>query len=111
MTQMTVKPITGYELAKLVGTIPKDVLSRAERSVLRAMADHYPNIWPRVAVLGGEAGYSETICRRALRQLEKRKLIALKEGSNRKGGRHPAAYIIDVSAVMLLAADKNEPSQ
>jgi hypothetical protein len=103
---MSRKPSGGYELSFLVKQIPTDVLPRLERAVLRALADHYPNIWPSVALLGKEAGYCRSSTAQALRNLEKRKLIALKDGSSRKGGRQTATYIIDIAAVMLLAAAK-----
>jgi len=104
--------MTGYELAKLIGQIPTTMLPRAERAVLKAMAEHHPRIWPSAATLGREAGYSPKITSGALTKLLHRKVIALANGSTRKGGRNKTTrYVINVEAVLALVPPKRNPVQ
>jgi hypothetical protein len=100
--------MTGFELAKLVSRIPPDALPRAERAVLQAMAYRYPNIWPAVATLGAEAGYSPAITSKSLTGLLERKLIEIADGSNRKGGKKVTTrYVINEQAITTLALVKD----
>ncbi len=80
--------MTGFELAKLVSDIdcevweavnrlaqtpahPKERISaKSKKAVLRALAEHYPNIWPSVDVIAEKSGYGTTQTRAALRELE-----------------------------------------
>jgi len=103
--------MTGFELAKLVGQIPTTVLPRAERAVLRAMADRYPKIWPSVPTLATEAGYGAVQTRKALNRLLNRKLIDVAPGSHRRGGHEVTTrYVIDVEAVKSLVPTKPDTS-
>src|SRR5438874_1979300 len=74
--------MTSFKLSKLVTSIP---LAGIKRAVLRALADHYPNVWPSVATLAQEAGFGTTATRKYLRELEADGFI--RSVGSRKGGR------------------------
>jgi len=98
------KPITGFELSQLVWKIPlADLPGRPERSILRALADHYPKIWPSVENLGAAPGYSRSHTAAALRKLEALKLITVKYRFRKNGSKQSSDYSINVFAVMKLA--------
>jgi len=99
--------MNGFELAKAISRIPTTALPRAERAVLKAMAEHHPRIWPSVPTLGKEAGYGPVQTRKALNKLlQLYHLIKVADGSDRKGGHNkPASYVINVEAVLRLIPD------
>jgi hypothetical protein len=91
------KNLTSFELSKLVAKIP--AILGIKRAVLRALADHYPNIWPSVETLAHEAGFGTTATRKYLRELEIVDKFIKPIGA-RKGGRNVTEqYVIDVKAI------------
>lgn len=106
---MTAKPITGFDLSLLIWKIPIADLPRRERAILRALADHYPNIWPSVKNVGAATGYSRSHTAAALRRLEKHfKLITVKNRFRKDGSQQPSEYVIDIFAVQKMAFKKGD---
>ena len=103
--------MTSFKLSKIVAELP--TLNRAERHVLRAMCDRYPNIWTSVEKIAKESGYEETWTRKQLRNLEQKQLIGeipSPSGKSRKqGGRGCSVqYGINVKRVLDHLVEKGD---
>ena len=97
--------ITSWELSKLVTNIPRSCLTGSRRSVLRTLADHYPQIYLGVPKMAEESGCGTTTVREALGDLLSGEWITA--GGNRKGG--PGAgfteqYFINVPKIRQAAS-------
>ncbi len=89
--------MTSYKLSKLVTSLPR--IGGTKRAVLRAMCDHYPNIWLSIPKLAQEAGFGTTATRKSVRGLETDGLIH--PVGARKGGRNLSEqYLIDVKKIL-----------
>src|SRR5207245_9306111 len=121
--------VTGFEHSKAVSDIPKEILPRLERCVLRALADFYGmpyGICPSNETIGDRAGVDERSVINALNRLQEAKWIALgisadRKGdarlrkdkppiATRKGGRRvTTAWVLNVSGILQLAwGDESE---
>jgi hypothetical protein len=104
------KPESSFALSKMIWQIPLASLPRRERAILRALADHHPNIWPSVERLGAEPGYSRAHTAAALRRLEADDWITVKERFASNGKRQSSTYVINVAKVVQLISQQLKKS-
>ena len=103
----------GYKLSKLVTKLEESafrsfpckhggVSYMAKKAVLRALADHYPNIWPSVGTIAQKAGLHERQTQKALVDLEKDGYI--RAVSSKKGGSASSVqYELNVNQIRVQA--------
>lgn len=98
--------VTSFNLSKKVGQIRGMKPSR--RTVLRALADRYPNIWPSIRTIAADTGLGPSTVRYSLRELEQANIIRAR--GKKKGGRgYSEQYVIDVARVHQLAETHQIP--
>ncbi len=91
--------ITSYKLSRIVAELKS--LRGIKKPVLRALADHYPNVFPSVVTIAMQAGFGTTKTREALRALEAEGFISAL--SAKVGGREkPTQYVLSVSKILAL---------
>jgi hypothetical protein len=121
MNRILIRPLaglTGYALSQLVAQL--EAVDGVDKAVLRALADHYPNIWPDVdPTLGTESGWSARTVRESMRRLEASNWInGVRPLEDRLGGQGQSEQyvindrkIIDAHAIQRLVWIKNpEPT-
>ena len=100
------KKLTGFEMVALVQSIPSNKKNRLMRAVLLALAKHHPNIWPSVATIARESGYTSRSVSTMLTILLTQNIISVREDSDRKGGCQSTRYVFNVDAVRALVPAK-----
>jgi len=95
--------ITGFSLSRAIAQLEE--IDGVDKAVLRALADHYPNIFPSIGTLVVESGWCERAVREALGRLIRTGLI--RPSGNRRGGRAKSEqYIIDTAKITELQREK-----
>jgi hypothetical protein len=71
MKRIHINPITGlsgYALSHMVAQL--EAVTGVDKAVLRALSDHYPNVWADVDTIAIESGWSARAVRESMRRLE-----------------------------------------
>lgn len=108
MERIKIEPAERIHSYRLSSLVPKlkpeqfgthEVSYKAIKTVLRVLADHYPNVWPSVKTIAEKSGYGETQTKKALRALEGDGYI--RDISGKKGGIHNSVqYVLDVQKIV-----------
>ena len=107
VTVLKEEGLTSWGLSQLIAE--KVHLGKGRKAVLRAMADHYPNIFPSMGVLGAEAGIGERQARRNVNQLERMGVVTLV--GPRCVGHVSRQYRLNVPIIMAWAAGNSDPDE
>lgn len=98
--------VTSFNLSKQVSQISG--MKPTRKTVLRALADRYPNIWPSIRTISDNTGLGTTAVRESLRDLEEAKIISAR--GKKKGGRgFSEQYVIDVARIHQIAETQRIP--
>jgi hypothetical protein len=102
MKRFNATPIEGlsaYQLSRTVARIRR--FTGVDKAVLRALVDHYPNVWPNVETIAEESGWGLTAVRSALTIMAMENWICpvsatREDPTGRKGGKNQSEqYVIN----------------
>ena len=97
--------VTSWGLSQMVAQLVG--LPRAKKAVLRVLADHYPNIWPKIETIADQAGYSPSRTRAVMRDLETEGFIRCLTDT-RGGVSRPAQYAINVAKIKAMLEEQTQ---
>ncbi|MGA8408571.1 MAG: hypothetical protein WB680_15455 [Candidatus Acidiferrales bacterium] len=97
ITVLAAPGVTGYWLSRAVAAIPE--IEGVAKAVLRALADHYPNVWPSVGTIAAESGWGDTATKDAISLLVRDGWMA-PVGTRRGGRNNSEQYIISVQKIV-----------
>jgi hypothetical protein len=89
--------VTGYQLSRAVASIPE--IKGVAKAVLRALADHYPNIWPSMETIARESGYGERVARMTVKRLAREGWVRV-VGDARGGRAISNQYVLDERKIL-----------
>jgi hypothetical protein len=97
ITVLAAPGVTGYWLSRAVAATPE--IEGVAKAVLRALADHYPNVWPSVGTIAAESGWGDTATKDAISLLVRDGWMA-PVGTRRGGRNNSEQYIISVQKIV-----------
>jgi hypothetical protein len=99
--------VTSWALSRMVAQLID--LRGAKKAVLRVLADHYPNIWPKIQTIADEAGYGTSQTRVVIGELEAEAYIRCL--TDKRGGvSRPAQYEINVAKIKAMLEQQTQRS-
>lgn len=97
--------VTSWGLSQMVAQLTN--IRGAKKAVLRALTDHYPNIWPKIETIADEAGCGTSRARTVMRELETEGYIRCL--TDKRGGvARPAQYAISVAKIKALLEEQTQ---
>jgi hypothetical protein len=99
--------VTGYQLSRAVARVVE--IKGLVKAVLRALADHYPNVWPSMETIARESGCCERIARMAVRTLARDGWIRVV--GDRRGGRNISnQYVLNERKILEATQSAGQPT-